>query len=99
MMAEDEVFLQVIKWLAVQIPAMAILFLGVIFAVANWSKNRRAALLSFLGFATLLGLIIAFGVFLFFYGINAIGFLLAGGENIWLFVLGIRSFLAAGGYL
>ena len=96
MVAEEEVFFQVIKWLAVQIPTMAILLLGVVLAVANWSKYPRAALLSFLGFATSLGLIIAFGVFFFFW--SGLQFLFDS-QILVLTVLGLRSFLAAGAYL
>ena len=94
-----ETFWEVAKLMATNIPEMAISFLGMVIAFASWSKLPRPALLSFLGFALVLGANIAFwAFFLWYYGIAETR-LPWDGEMLSLGSQAARSLLTAGGYL
>jgi hypothetical protein len=98
MMADpDGELLEMVKMLAVQIPEMVILLLGMIVAIMNWSRYPRPALMSFFGCGILLLLTVA---------TEAVYFLVPrhwgpgfDGELFFLAVGGARSLLAAGALL
>src|SRR2546430_17405889 len=54
----DDDFFNIVSMLAVRIPEMTILLLGIMLSLAYWRRHPRPALLSFLGFALLLLLIL-----------------------------------------
>jgi hypothetical protein len=91
----DERFWEGARFMAVHIPEMVISFLGIVLSVANWRKHPRPALLSFLGFALMLGSTIAMSGFIFWYFLADPKW---DGEIAWLGSFGIRSLLNAGGY-
>jgi len=98
----DELYYEILKTLAAQIPEMAAAFLGIVFSLAKWRKYPRPALLSFLGFGLLLVVNIIFEVvqILVLRGVLFDLSLIAGnGELFFLSVWAVRSFLVAGAYL
>jgi hypothetical protein len=98
MMAEpNSDLLEMVKMLAVQIPEMVILLLGMIVALMNWSRYPRPALMSFFACGILLLLTV---------GTEAVDYLVPRHLNLgldndlfFLVVGGVRSFLAAGAFL
>jgi hypothetical protein len=90
----DRQLLEFFKFLAAQIPEMAIMFLGAIVCAAYWPRYPRPALLGFLGFGLMLLVSIA--------SIAAVIFLpphLNHHETWVLAIWTIRSFLFAIAYL
>jgi hypothetical protein len=85
---------------AVHTAEMAVPFLGIILSLANWRKYPRPALLSFLGFALVLGTNIALVGFFVLY-VYVIADIQPGwdGEITFLASHGVRSLLTGGGYL
>src|SRR5438552_18136747 len=92
--ANDD-FLELVRMLAVRIPEMTILLLGIMLSLAYWRRHPRPALLSFLGFALLLLQILVSEPIIFFMQIYNPPM----DEMFFLIVEAVRSFLAAGSYL
>src|SRR5205814_4971820 len=90
----DENFWQLAKMMAAHSPEMVISFLGIVLSFASWNKYPRPALLSFLGFALVLGSNFAMGGILLWYLITNPGW-----NIFWFVTFGVRSCLNAGGYL
>ena len=88
-------FLEIVKILAVRIPEMAILLLGIMLSLAYWRKYPGPALLSFLGFSMLLLQILTWEIILFLmqeYNPPL-------GDVFFFIAEGVRSLITAGAYL
>jgi hypothetical protein len=97
MAAMDSEFYVLLKFLAMQIPEMAAMLLGMVLALGNWGRYPRPAFLSFLGFGLLLAVTILFWVVLILLP-RHLG-LFAGNQVLDIGVTIVRSLLCAGAYL
>jgi hypothetical protein len=96
MAAVDSEYYMVLKLLAMQIPEMAAMLLGMVFALANWGRYPRPAFLSFLGFGLLLAVTIVFWVVVI---LLARDFGFFQNQFLQIGVAIVRSLLCAGAYL